>query len=115
MERPIIIYRSNKRPSFGNNFRSLRWQLILRTLLPLGLLVVTFAIVGQIAYSQVTERLAEGRDIEIAKIEAARVGEYLQDAARALGRLADSPVLSNADASTLYPVLKDEPLSQHFD
>src|SRR5437016_6555112 len=99
----------------GHRFRSLRWQLLLRTLLPMGLLVVTFAIVGQFGYTQVSESLAKSRDIEVARVEAARVGDHLQDAARALRQLANSPVLSSSVASALYPVLKDEPLSQHFD
>jgi nitrate/nitrite-specific signal transduction histidine kinase len=87
----------------------------LRTLLPLGLLVSTFGVVGQIGYTQVSEALAKSRDTEIAKIEAARVGDYLLDAARVLRQLAgSSPVLAR-DADRIKPMLKEEQLSQHFD
>src|SRR5437016_4911040 len=88
----------------GHSFRSLRWQLLLRTLFPMGLMVLTFAIVGQIGYTQVSESLAKSRDTEVARVEAARVGDQLQDAARALRQLANSPVLSTSIASELYPI-----------
>src|SRR5437868_12023053 len=93
----------------GHRFRSLRWQLLLRTLLPMGLLVLTFAVVGQIGYTQVSESLAKSRDTEIARVEAARVGDQLQDAARALRQVADRAALSPPTTSEL----NDEPLSQH--
>ena len=80
---------TEQRLLFGHSFRSLRWQLLLRTLLPMGLLVLTFAVVGQIGYTQVSESLAKSRDTEIARVEAARVGDQLQDAARALRQVAD--------------------------
>src|SRR5437868_15507589 len=99
----------------GHRFRSLRWQLLLRTLLPMGLMVLTFAIVGQIGYTQVSESLAKSRDTEVARVEAARVGDQLQDAARALRQVANSPLLQTAAPSDLSPLLNDEPLSQHLD
>src|SRR3954451_1988372 len=77
-------------PQSHGIFRSLRWQLILRTLIPLGLLVVAFGLVGQIGYTQVTESLARSRDTEIAKINAIRVGDNLIDAGKALQQLSQS-------------------------
>lgn len=107
--------RKRQKLIFGHSFRSLRWQLLLRTLLPMGLLVITFAIVGQIGYTQVTESLAKSRDTEVAKVEAARVGDQLQDAARSLRQVASSAAVTNTVVTELERILKDEPLSQHFD
>src|SRR5947209_15593737 len=96
-------------------FRSLRWELISRTLLPLGLLVVTFAIVGQVGYTQVTESLARSQNTEIAKLEAARVSDYLLETTRALQQFAGSPVLLTRDANQIFNSLRDELIGQDFD
>ena len=99
----------------GAAFRSLRAQLILRTLLPIGLLVIAFAVVGQIGYTQVTESLVKARDTDLAAVQAARVGDYLVKAAQALRQVADSPVLLDERTTPIYYLLRDEPLNQHFD
>src|SRR5690242_19629847 len=96
-------------------FRSLRWQLILRTLLPLGLLVITFGVVGQIGYTQVTESLARSQNTEVAKLEAARVSDYLLEITRALQQFAGSAVVYSGDASKKLEGLRDELISQDFD
>src|SRR3954470_12663544 len=88
-------------------FRSLRWQLVLRTLLPLGLLVITFAIVGQIGYTQVTESLTRSQNSEIAKLEAARVSDYLLETTRALQQFGNSPVLLTGDPNQISNSLRD--------
>jgi nitrate/nitrite-specific signal transduction histidine kinase len=93
----------------------LRWQLTLRTLVPLGLLVVTFALVGQIGYTQVTESLARSRDTEIAKIESSRVGDYMLDSVRSLQQLANAPVLHSSDPVQIFNSLREEALGEHFD
>src|SRR5438046_6709801 len=87
----------------------------MRTLLPLGLLVVTFGIVGQIGYSQVTESLTRGQNAEVARLEAARVSDYLLDTTRALRQFVSSPVLISADASQVFNSSRDELIGQQFD
>ncbi|HET9493253.1 MAG TPA: cache domain-containing protein, partial [Chloroflexia bacterium] len=99
----------------GSAFRTLRAQLILRTLLPMGLLVIAFAVVVQIGYTQVTESLVKARDADLATVQAARVGDYLVKAQQALRQVADSPVLLDDRTTPIYYLLRDEPLSQHFD
>jgi nitrate/nitrite-specific signal transduction histidine kinase len=99
----------------GAAFRTLRAQLVLRTLLPIGLLVVAFAVVGQIGYTQVTESLVKARDTDLAAVQAARVGDYLVKAVQALRQVADSPVLLDERTTPIYYLLRDEPLTQHFD
>src|SRR4051794_4258721 len=96
-------------------FRSLRWQLVLRTLLPLGLLVMTFAIVGQIGYTQVSESLAKSRDTEVARVEADRVGDYLNDTVNVLDQFATSPVLLTGDDQQILNSLREEALTVRFD
>ncbi|MFL5735287.1 MAG: hypothetical protein ACJ78Q_19180, partial [Chloroflexia bacterium] len=107
--------RAPAQPPRERFFRTLRWQLTLRTLLPLGLLVVTFGIVGQVGYTQVTESLARSQNIEVAKLEAARVSDYLLEVTRALQQFAASPVLYNGDANQKLNGLRDELISQDFD
>lgn len=99
----------------ARGFKSLRWQLILRTLLPLSLLVGTFAVAGQVGYTQVTEALARDRGTEIAKIEAARVGDFLLDAVRAIDQVAGSPDIYDPRPTVVYNVLRSESLSRSFD
>src|SRR4051812_10684520 len=96
-------------------FQSLRWQLVLRTLLPLGLLVSTFAVVGQVGYTQVSESLARSRDAEMARLETARVADYMLDAARAFRQFSQSPALISFDQTQILNAVRDESLSQHFD
>jgi nitrate/nitrite-specific signal transduction histidine kinase len=96
-------------------FRSLRWELILRTLLPLGLLVATFGIVGQVGYTQVTESLTRSQNTEVAKLEAARVSDYLLQTTGALQQFANSPVLLTRDPQQIFSGLRNELISQNFD
>ncbi|HEX9990257.1 MAG TPA: GAF domain-containing protein [Chloroflexia bacterium] len=98
-------------------FRTLRAQLIFGTLLPLTLLVAAFAIVGQIGYTQVTESLARSRNSEIARVEAARMGDYLSRSVQSLQDVAESPVLAgnSVDPTQAYYTLRNEPVIQNFD
>jgi nitrate/nitrite-specific signal transduction histidine kinase len=84
-------------------------------LLPVALLVIVFAIAGQFGYTQVTESLAGSRSVETAKLEAARVGDYLLDSVRALQQLADSPVLLTKESNSIFLTIRSEPLIEAFD
>ncbi|HEY0070390.1 MAG TPA: GAF domain-containing protein [Chloroflexia bacterium] len=117
--RPNIVKVIGKsRPTArGRSFiRTLRGQLILRTLLPLTLLVVAFAVVGQVGYTQVTESLAKSRDAELARMQAERVGDHLSLAVQVLQQVASSAVLVTTDNATgIFYELKQEPVIQQFD
>ncbi|MDQ3707149.1 MAG: GAF domain-containing protein [Chloroflexota bacterium] len=104
--------RSSRRFSF---IYTLRGQLILRTLLPLTLLVVAFAAVGQVGYTQVSESLAKSRDADLAGLEAERVGDHLSLAVQTLQQLASSAVLLNADEAQVFYELKRETIIRQFD
>ncbi|MEO8284872.1 MAG: GAF domain-containing protein [Chloroflexota bacterium] len=95
--------------------RSLRAQLVVRTILPIGLLVAAFAIFGQFGYTQVTESLVKARDGDLATVEAARMGDYLLESVQALRQVADSPELRSGDASRVYYLLLNGPVFQRFD
>ncbi|HVG00904.1 MAG TPA: GAF domain-containing protein [Chloroflexia bacterium] len=101
----------------GRSFiRTLRGQLILRTLLPLTLLVVAFAVVGQVGYTQVSESLAKSRDAELARIQAERVGDHLSLAVQVLQQVASSPVLLDPQDDTgIFYELKKESVIRQFD
>ena len=95
--------------------RSLRVQLILRTLLPLVLLVGAFALAGQVAYTQVSEALAKSRNAEVARVQAARMGDHMMSAVQAVQNVAEDPVLLTTEPARIYYSLRSEPVSQHFD
>jgi nitrate/nitrite-specific signal transduction histidine kinase len=95
--------------------KSLRGQLVLRTLVPIGLLVVAFAVFGQIGYTQVAESLAQERDRDLASIEAARVGDHLLESVQALRQVVNSPYLASGTTRQIYLALLDESLLQRFD
>lgn len=111
---------SDRKPvaaGLGRSFiRTLRGQLILRTLLPLTLLVVAFAVVGQVGYTQVSESLAKSRDAELARIQAERVGDHLSLAVQVLQQVASSPVLLDPkDDTGIFYELKKESVIRQFD
>ncbi|MDQ3930438.1 MAG: GAF domain-containing protein, partial [Chloroflexota bacterium] len=89
--------------------------LIVRTLLPLALLVAAFAVVGQVGYTQVSESLAKSRDADLASMEAQRVGDHLSLAVQTLQQLASSAVLLNADEAQVFYELKKESIIRQFD
>lgn len=95
--------------------RTLRGQLILRTLLPLMLLVGAFAVVGQVGYTQVSESLAKSRDAELARMQAERVGDHLTQAVQTLQTVAASPVLLTLEPLQVYYELRSESVIQQFD
>ncbi len=100
----------------GRSFiRTLRGQLILRTLLPLTLLVVAFAVVGQVGYTQVSESLAKSRDADLARMQAERVGDHLSLAVQVLQQVASSPVLLIQDEAQIFYELKKESVIRQFD
>src|SRR6476659_4238196 len=104
--------RQAARPRF---FRALRWQLTIRTLLPLGLLVVTFGIVGQIGYTEVTESLTTSQNAELAKVEAARLSDYLLDTTRALQQFANSSEMISTKPDQIFNNSRNDLISQQFD
>ncbi|MEA2574115.1 MAG: hypothetical protein QOH93_1413 [Chloroflexia bacterium] len=94
---------------------TLRGQLIVRTLLPLTLLVVAFAVVGQVGYTQVSESLARNRDADHPGIDAQRVGDHLSQAVQTLQQVASSAVLLSDDPTQVFYELKNESIIRQFD
>ncbi len=88
------------------SFTSLRVQAVLWTLLPLTIIFLVVGSVGVYAYSEVVSRLVYDRDRELARTNAARLSENLDNHAAVLQALADNRFMRTPNFGSQKGVLQ---------